>query len=99
VRSYARVPPGTAVPYRHRDPAWVTPARRAELEAGDRHREQLARAAPEPLTRAEQAAARLARMQEYLARRDAGMSPAEAAAETGIGRRAAREYDRARRQA
>jgi len=94
VWSYARVPPGTAVPYRHRDPAFVAPAQLAALEARDRRRAMLERAAPEPVPRSEQQAARLARVAEYAARLDAGLSPKEAAAEMGISRRTARGYGR-----
>jgi hypothetical protein len=93
VRSYSRVPAGTAVPYRHRDPEWLTPARLAELEAGDRRREALERRRPEPAPPAGQAEARPARIARYAQLRESGLSLAKAAAEMHISRRTARGYE------
>jgi len=90
VRSYARVPPGTAVAYRHRDPEWLSPARRAQLEASDRPETDAA------LT--SQQAARAARIAQFAQLRDAGLRIGEAARAMGISRDTARQYDRARRQ-
>jgi len=97
VRSYSRVPAGTAVSYRHRDPAWLTPARLAALEAGDRRREALERRRPGPAPPAGQA--RPARIARYAQLRESGLSLPKAAAEMHISRRTARGYEDSLREA
>ena len=87
MRSYTRVAPGKAVPYRHRDPAWLTPAQLAQLEAADR---------PDADDRYWELAARI---RQFARLRAAGYRISEAAREMGISRDTARAYDRARRQA
>jgi transcriptional regulator of acetoin/glycerol metabolism len=78
--------------YTWRDPARVTPARLAELEARDR---------PEPLSGGERtaaAAAMKARIRQFARLRAAGYRIGEAAREMGISRDTARAYDRARKE-
>lgn len=90
MRSYSRLPPGKAVPYRHRDPAWLTPAQLAALEAGDR---------PEADSARDLHTALGARMRQFARLRAAGYRIGEAAREMGISRDTARAYDRARKEA
>ena len=97
MRSYAAVPHGKAVPYHHRDPAFVTPARLAELQARDRRRELLER----PVTSGgrRQAEERETRVAEFARHRAAGLSVKEAATQMEIGARTARGYEAARKLA
>jgi hypothetical protein len=88
------VPRGKAVPYRHRDPEWVSPDRLAELDARDRRRERLER----PADKDAQHAARQARIAEYAAYRNAGLTGPQASDLMGINRSTGRSYERARRR-
>jgi hypothetical protein len=85
-----RVAAGKAVSYRHRDPAWLTPAQLAELEARDR---------PEADSARDLQTALGARMRQFARLRAAGYRISEAAREMGISRDTARAYDRARKGA
>jgi len=88
VRSYARLPPGQAVAYRHRDPAYVSPAQLAALQARDR-----------PGADVNGPPALAARIRQFARLRAAGYRTGDAAREMGIDPGTARAYDRARRQA
>jgi hypothetical protein len=94
MRSYTRVAPGQAVPYRHRDPEWVTPDVLAELDERDARRERLERG-PDP---GGQTARRKAAIAEFTRLRKAGMSVPQAADAMGINRSTGRDYERARRR-
>jgi hypothetical protein len=94
VRSYGSVPLGKAVPYRHRDPAWLTPDRLAEFTALDARRARYER----PQDKDAQSAAREARIAEFTRLRAKGMTVPQAADAMGINRSTGRGYERARRR-
>lgn len=94
MRSYGSVPAGKAVPYRHRDPEWVTPDVLAELDARDARRARYERV-PDPAgqpSRREAAIARFAKL------RATGMSTSRAAAAMGVNSSTGRNYARALRR-
>lgn len=94
MRSYTRVRPGQAVPYRHRDPEWVSPERLAEYAARDRRRALLERG-PDP---GGQTSRRQAAIAEFTRLRKSGLSVPQAADAMGINRSTGRGYERARRR-
>jgi hypothetical protein len=79
--------------YLWRDPARNTPARIADLAARDRRRNALERHGPDG-----QAAERAARIAEFTAYRNAGLTSPQAADLMGINRSTGRGYERARRR-
>jgi len=93
VRSYLRAAPGTAVPYRHRDPAYLTPEELAGLAARGARRALLERA-PDP---AGQNARRQSAITQFARLRAKGFSVPKAAAAMGIAQSAGRAYERARK--
>jgi hypothetical protein len=94
VRSYTRVTPGQAVPYRHRDPEWVTPERLADLAAADERRERYERV-PDPAGQPSRREAAIARFAKF---RAGGMSVSQAAAAMGVNSSTGRNYARALRR-
>ena len=84
--------------YAWRDPARVTPARLAELQARDARLAHL-NARAEIATPAEKQAARKAAAARFAQLRESGMRVKEAAAAMGIGKDAARKYEAARKAA
>ncbi len=93
MRSYLRAAPGTAVPYRHRDPAYLTPEELAQLAARDARRALLERA-PSP---AGQNARRQSAITQFARLRARGFSVPGAAAEMGIAQSTGRRYERDRK--
>jgi len=93
VRSYLRAAPGTAVPYRHRDPAYLSPEELAGLAARDARRALLERA-PSP---AGQNARRQSAITQFARLRARGLSVPRAAAAMGVAQSAGRAYERARK--
>ncbi len=93
MRSYLRAAPGTAVPYRHRDPAWLSPEELARLAARDARRALLERA---PDSRG-QNARRQSAITQFTRLRAKGLSVPRAAAAMGIAQSTGRVYERARK--
>ena len=94
MRSYASVAPGHAVPYRHRDPEWLTPAELGGLAERDRIRALYER----PAALSDSSAARQARIRRFAHWRARGYSVPRAAGAVGVSRSAGRKYERARKQ-
>lgn len=88
--------PGT---YAWRDPARLTPARRAELEAHDARRAELEDSGRGTPGGTSQRDGRLAREAEFAAHRDAGLTVARAAEAVGVSYETGRLYEHARQEA